>query len=87
MNSNFWPVHQPNAENPWVLGQPNIVYFEVGGGSGIDSFDIQLRHWNKTVMTGFIQLFLRVPMKRLPNGQKNFGGIMEVDLDEGTPTG
>ena len=64
------------------------MYWKTGGGSGIDSFDIQLHNNNKTILNGFIPIALRVPLERLPTGRKNFGGEMEVDLDPSImPTG
>lgn len=58
-----------------------------GGGTGIQSFDIQLHNANYSIMNGFIPIALRVPMERLPTGRKNFGGELEVDLADNIPTG
>lgn len=83
----YWPVSTPSRANPWVLGQKNLVAWKTGGGTGIDSFDIQLHNSNKTIMDGFIPIVLRVPMEKLP-GTKNYGGSIEVDLNANTiPTG
>jgi hypothetical protein len=84
----YWPVTYPSATYPWILGEKNLLYWQTGGGSGIDSFDIQLHNNNKTILNGFIPIALRVPLERLPTGRKNFGGEMEVDLDPNVmPTG
>ncbi|KAK8858445.1 hypothetical protein IAR55_002672 [Kwoniella newhampshirensis] len=83
----YWPVAYPNANYPWVIGQKNLLSWLTGGATGIDSFDIQLHNGNRTVMTGFIPIALRVPMERLPTGRKNYGGEIEVDLDTSIPTG
>jgi hypothetical protein len=83
----YWPISNPSPSAPWIIGQPNYVNWQTGGGSGIDSFDIQLHNSNKNVMVGFIPIALRVPMERLPNGRKNYGGELEVDLDDNIPTG
>lgn len=83
----YWPISTPSPDNPWVLGQKNIIAWQTGGGTGIDSFDIQLHNSNRSVMTGFIPVVLRVPMEHLP-GTKIFGGEIEVDLDTNAiPTG
>ena len=58
-----------------------------GGGTGIDSFDIQLHNANKSIMVGFIPIALRVPMEKLPTGKKNYGGEIEVDLSPDIPFG
>lgn len=84
----YWPVTYPSATYPWILGEKNLLFWQTGGGSGIDSFDIQLHNNNKTILNGFIPIALRVPLERLPTGRKNFGGEMEVDLDPNVmPTG
>lgn len=83
----YWPIVTPSRQNPWVLGQKNIIKWETGGGTGIDSFDIQLHNSNRSIMTGFIPIVLRVPMEKLP-GSKVFGGEIEVDLNSNAiPTG
>jgi hypothetical protein len=83
----YWPISNPSSSSPWILGQPNYVNWKTGGGTGIDSFDIQLHNANKNVMIGFIPIALRVPMEKLPGGWKNYGGEIEVDLDGDIPTG
>lgn len=83
----YWPISTPSPDHPWVLGQKNLIAWQTGGGTGIDSFDIQLHNSNRSVMTGFIPIVLRVPMEHLP-GKKIFGGEIEVDLDTNAiPTG
>ncbi|EIW73596.1 hypothetical protein M231_04202 [Tremella mesenterica] len=81
----YWPVNYPNANSPWVVGQKNFLSWITGGGVGIESFDIQLHHWNQTILNGFYPIALRVPMERLSTGRKNFGGELEVDLDSSIP--
>ena len=83
----YWPISQPTANSPWVLGQPNYVSFITGGDSSVESFDFQLHNVNKSIMTGFIKLALLVPLKRLPSVGSNYGAQLEVDLDDGIPTG
>ena len=83
----YWPIAYPNATSPWVIGEKNYVSWVTGGGTGIQSFDIQLHNANKSVMVGFIPIALRVPMARLTTGRRNYGGELEVDLDDGAPTG
>ncbi|OCF31303.1 hypothetical protein I317_02207 [Kwoniella heveanensis CBS 569] len=87
ISSIYWPVTHPSATYPWVLGQKNLVAWTTGGGTGIDSFDIQLHNFNSSIMIGFIPIALRVPMERLPTGKKNYGGEIEVDLNVQLPTG
>lgn len=83
----YWPVQFPNPTSPWVIGQKNLLYWQVGGATGIQSFDIQLHNNNETIMNGFIPIALRIAMERLPTGRKNYGGEMEIDLNPGMPTG
>ncbi|ORY31448.1 hypothetical protein BCR39DRAFT_526817 [Naematelia encephala] len=83
----YWPISSPDTNNPWIVGQKNLLAWKTGGGSGVESFDIQLHNWNKTIMNGFIPIALRVPMERLPTGRHNYGGEIEVDLDLDMPTG
>ncbi|WVR06207.1 hypothetical protein IAU60_003237 [Kwoniella sp. DSM 27419] len=83
----YWPVTHPSKDNPWILGQKNLCAWTTGGGTGIDSFDIQLHNFNKSVMIGFVPVALRVPMEKLSSGSKNYGGEIEVDLNLNLPTG
>jgi hypothetical protein len=83
----YWPIASPGPKYPWVIGSKNILAWQTGGGTGIDSFDVQLHNANKSVMIGFIPIALRVPLERLPSGHHNYGGEMEVDLNSGIPTG
>ncbi|GFZ45370.1 hypothetical protein JCM24511_03096 [Saitozyma sp. JCM 24511] len=83
----YWPIASPGPKYPWVIGAKNILAWQTGGGTGIDSFDVQLHNSNKSVMIGFLPIALRVPLERLPSGHHNYGGEMEVDLDSGIPTG
>lgn len=87
VNTIYWPVTSPTKQFPWVIGGTNLLSWTTGGGTGIDSFDIQLHNGNRSIMVGFIPIALRVPMERLPTGRKNFGGEMEIDLDANIPTG
>ena len=87
VNTIYWPVTSPSHLYPWVTGGTNLLAWTSGGGTGIESFDIQLHNGNRSIMTGFIPIALRVPMERLPSGRKNFGGEMEVQLDTNIPTG
>ncbi|WVO15785.1 hypothetical protein L204_103447 [Cryptococcus depauperatus] len=87
MSTIYWPVSYPNPSYPWVIGQKNLLSWVTGGGSGVQSFDIQLHNANKSVMVGFLPIALRVPMDRLPTGHKNYGGEIEVDLDKAVPVG
>ncbi|WVQ65950.1 uncharacterized protein L199_004128 [Kwoniella botswanensis] len=82
----YWPVTNPSETNPWVIGNKNLVAWKTGGGTGIESFDIQLHNSNRTIMVGFLPIALRVPMEKLP-GKKYYGGEIEVDLVDGLPTG
>jgi len=87
VNTIYWPVSSPSKDFAWYINGTNLLAWETGGGTGIDSFDIQLHNGNRSIMIGFIPIALRVPMQRLPKGYKNFGGEMEVDLDANIPTG
>ncbi|ORX40240.1 hypothetical protein BD324DRAFT_616997 [Kockovaella imperatae] len=87
VSSNFWPISQPTPDVPWIINGTNYVSWICGGASGIPSFDIQLLNHNKSIMVGFIPIALRVPMARLPTGQKNFGGELQIELGEDIPTG
>lgn len=87
VNTIYWPVSSPSHLYPWVTGGTNLLAWTSGGGTGIQSFDIQLHNGNRSIMTGFIPIALRVPMERLPTGRKNYGGEMEVQLDSNIPTG
>ncbi|WVQ72819.1 hypothetical protein IAR50_002379 [Cryptococcus sp. DSM 104548] len=80
----YWPVSYPDPNNPWVIGEKNPLAWKTGGGTGVQSFDIQLHNANKTVMVGFLPIALRVPMKKISNV---YGGSLEVELDSGVPTG
>ncbi|ODN95244.1 hypothetical protein L198_04632 [Cryptococcus wingfieldii CBS 7118] len=80
----YWPVSHPDPNNPWVIGENNPLAWKTGGGTGVQSFDIQLHNANKTVMVGFLPIALRVPMKRV---NRVYGGSLEVELDSGVPTG
>ncbi|WWC70603.1 uncharacterized protein I206_104554 [Kwoniella pini CBS 10737] len=82
----YWPISYPSIDNPWVLGEKNLVAWKTGGGTGIESFDIQLHNSNRTIMVGFLPIALRVPMEKLP-GKKFYGGEIEVDLSSSLPTG
>jgi len=83
----YWPINYPNATSPWLIGSKNYVSWQTGGGTGIQSFDIQLHNSNRSLLVGFIPIALRVPMTRLTTGRKNYGGELEVDLSTGVPTG
>lgn len=82
----YFPVFTPNPQNPWVVGQTNVLSWETGGATGIEVFDIQLHNVNETVMHGFLPIALRVPMTR---GAKrgNYGGTIDVELGSNVPTG
>ncbi|WVQ80555.1 hypothetical protein IAT38_002660 [Cryptococcus sp. DSM 104549] len=83
----YWPIAYPNPNYPWVVGQNNLLSWVTGGGSGVESFDIQLHNANRSIMVGFVPIALRVPMERLPTGHHNYGGEIEIDLDASIPTG
>lgn len=86
MSTIYWPVQYPTASSPWYIGGTNVVAWSTGGGTGVQVFDIQLHNANKTVMTGFKPIALRVPMEKFPKSAV-YGGEIEVDLDADTPTG
>ncbi|KAK4687176.1 hypothetical protein P7C73_g2948, partial [Tremellales sp. Uapishka_1] len=87
VNTIYWPVSSPSPTYPWVIGSKNLLSWTTGGGSGIESFDVQLHNANRNIMVGFIPIALRVPMQRLTTGSKNYGGEIEVDLNGNMPTG
>ena len=87
MFTRYWTITSPTADLPWVLGQQNYVAFITGGDTGVQSFDVQLHNTNKTIMNGFLRLALLVPLERLGEAQGNYGAVLEVDLEDGIPTG
>lgn len=76
----------PSPSIPWVVGEKNILAWKTASGLGIPAFDVQLHNVDKKVMDGFIKLALRVP-HALQGKYGNYGGELEVDLDENVPTG
>ncbi|KAL7423110.1 hypothetical protein Q5752_002409 [Cryptotrichosporon argae] len=83
----YTPILSPTADLPWVINATNLFAWRMAGSTGIVSFDLQLHNPNKTIMNGFLDIALRVPNERLSTGYKNYGGEIEVDLDDTTPTG
>lgn len=72
-----------------MIGEKNYLLWQTGGGTGIQVFDIQLHNKNRTIMTGFLPIALRVPMEKITVGPRKgqWGGEIEVDLADNMPTG
>lgn len=69
-----------------MIGEKNILSWKTAAGLGIPTFDVQLHNVDKRVMNGFIKLALRVPHDS-QGKYGTYGGELEVDLDDGVPTG